>query len=219
MLATYMRRMRNSNLEIRIAVSSCRPQWRYLILIQFYSFLRPWNRVKFWTYLDWAYPIPLGGPFITLSTILAEPFFFLFARFWRSRTCCACAAGLLLGYILEPRPESRALCTAGSGPKITAGQRTMSGKNGVLTSQKLHRPLILEQTNKSSPVNLSFCLFVKIKSRSLKENYSRISWRFSRHLKKSENETWLRKNFFSLSRCRATALKLFWALELGYDHQ
>ena len=31
---------------------------------------------QFWTYLDWAYPIPLGGPFITLSTILAEPFFF-----------------------------------------------------------------------------------------------------------------------------------------------
>ena len=58
-----------------------------------------------------------------------------FARLWRTYTCCACAAGLLLGYIFEPRPNSRALGTAGSGPKITAGQRTMSGKNGVLTDQ------------------------------------------------------------------------------------
>ena len=91
MLATYMRRMRNNNLEIRIAVSFCRPQWRYLILIQFYSFLRPWNRVKFWTYLDWAYLIPLGGPFISLSAILADPFFLLL-DFGVLITCCACAA-------------------------------------------------------------------------------------------------------------------------------
>ena len=30
MLATYMRRMRNNNLEIRIAGSSCRPQIRII---------------------------------------------------------------------------------------------------------------------------------------------------------------------------------------------
>ena len=31
MLATYMRRMRNKNLEIRIAGSSCRPQQRNIV--------------------------------------------------------------------------------------------------------------------------------------------------------------------------------------------
>ena len=36
--------------------------------------------------------------------------------------------------------------------------------------------LILEQTARSSPVNLRFSLFVKVQSRSLIESYARISW-------------------------------------------
>ena len=32
MLATYMRRMRSNNLEIRIAGSSCRPQKQFLLI-------------------------------------------------------------------------------------------------------------------------------------------------------------------------------------------
>ena len=35
MLATYMRRMRNNNLEIRIAGSSCRPQQLLAIIVKF----------------------------------------------------------------------------------------------------------------------------------------------------------------------------------------
>ena len=175
-----------------------------LILIQFYSFLRPWNRVKFWTYLDWAYPIPLGGPFITLSTILAEPFFFLLLDF---------GVLILVARVLP--------CALYSGPRAQNNGRST---DNVRQECRLDRPkalqtLILEQANKPSPVNLRFCLFVKIKSRSVKENYTRISSRFSLHLNRSENETWLRKNFFSLSRCPATTLKLFWTLGLGYGHQ
>ena len=170
MLATYMRRMRNSNLEIRIAVSSCRPQWRYLILIQFYSFLRPWNRVKFWTYLDWAYPIPLGGPFITLSTILAEPFFFSFrsilAFSYLLRMCCRLIAGIYFG------TQAWKPCALYSGLRAQNNGRSTDNvwQEWRLDQPKASQTLILEQTNKSSPVNLSFCLFVKIKSRSLKEN-------------------------------------------------
>ena len=36
--------------------------------------------------------------------------------------------------------------------------------------------LILEQTARSSPVDLRFSLFVKVQSRSLIESYARISW-------------------------------------------
>ena len=78
-----------------------------------------------------------------------------------------------------------------------ARQQTMFGKNGVLTGQNLHLPvvfsvtqtLILGQADKSSPENLSFCLFVKIKSHSLIENYIRISLLFSPYFDQSENKT------------------------------
>ena len=56
--------------------------------------------------------------------------------------------------------------------KITAGQRTLCGQNGLLTGQNLHSPVMLtghadtfipEQAVKSSFVNRPFCLFVKKK--------------------------------------------------------
>ena len=57
-----------------------------------------------------------------------------------------------------------------AGFKIVAHQQTMSGQNGVLTSQKFHplvmltsqATLIVEYTAKPSSVNLRFSQFVKI---------------------------------------------------------
>ena len=64
MLATYMRRMRNSNLEIRIAGSSCRPQQatRYLLS----------EIAEAWYLAGSDFPMQLQGStvLLTLSKIL-----------------------------------------------------------------------------------------------------------------------------------------------------
>ena len=56
------------------------------------------------------------------------------------------------------------------------------GQNGILPGQKFHSPVMSTShtdTTKNSPVNLRFCLFVKIQSCSVIENYTRISSLFS----------------------------------------
>ena len=72
--------------------------------------------------------------------------------------------------------------------------------------------LILEQTLKSSPVNVRFCLFVQIHSRLLIENYTRFSQHFfSQYFDWSETRL-DSENFFCRSLCPATVRKLFLAL-------
>ena len=75
---------------------------------------------------------------------------------------------------------------------------------------------ILEQTAKHSPINLRFCLFVKIQWRSLIQNYTRISSFFSHCL--VIRPVWkqdLTKQKISLvsHRVRPPSKKLFWALQ------
>ena len=80
----------------------------------------------------------------------------------------------------------------------------MSGQNGILTGQTSHVDwshslyLFFEQTANSLPVNLRFCLFVKIQSHPLTENHMRIRFSslFFQSFDPSENENWRSKNFF-----------------------
>ena len=62
-----------------------------------------------------------------------------------------------------------------------------------------HAPCIFEQSAKSLPVNLIFCLLVKIKSHSLTENHMRIriSSLFSNHLTHQKTRYWRSKNFLA----------------------